>query len=152
MTLAAILKRKGSRVVSVGGSASLADVTAALVAGSIGAVAVLDAAGALEGVISERDVLRKLARHGAAALAMRVDQTMTRKVVTATPQTSLDQAMAMMTVGGFRHLPVVDDGKLAGIVSVRDVVRAQVDTHQFEVQMLRAYLAAEQVNGGGVPA
>lgn len=150
MTLAAIIQRKGSPVV-MDRTAPLSDVTAALVGRSIGLAAVLDAAGALEGVVSERDVLRMLAAHGAAALTMTAEQAMTRKVVTATPETSMDQAMAMMTVGGFRHLPVLDNGKLAGIISVRDVVRAQVDINQYEVQTLRAYLASEQLASGAPP-
>ncbi len=143
MTLAGIIKRKGAQVVTVGDSATLSDVTAVLVARCIGLVVVLGADGALEGVVSERDVLRRLAEHGPAAMAMTVEQVMTRKVVTATPETTMDQAMALMTFGGFRHLPVLKDGTLAGIISVRDVVRAQVDINQFEVHMLRAYLANE---------
>ncbi len=142
MTLAGIIRRKGSQVVTVNRSATLADVAAALTARSIGAVVVVGADGTLEGVISERDVLRKLAEHGAAAMLMSVEQTMTRKVVIATPDTTMDEAMAMMTLGRFRHLPVVENGKLAGIISVRDVVRAQVDINQSEVQMLRACLAS----------
>ncbi len=142
MTLAGIIKRKGSHVVSVDRDATLSDVAAALTARSIGVVVVLGADGRLEGLISERDVLRKLAKHGPAAMAMSAEQTMTRRVITATPETTMDQAMAMMTLGGFRHLPVLENGKLAGIISVRDVVRAQVDINQAEVQMLRGYLAA----------
>lgn len=143
MTLAGIIKRKGAQVVSVAASATLSDITAALVARSIGLVVVLGPDGALAGVVSERDVLRKLAEHGPAAMTLTAEQTMTRKVVTASPETTVDQAMALMTFGGFRHLPVLENGTLAGIISVRDVVRTQVEVNQFEVQMLRAYLARE---------
>lgn len=151
MTLAGIIRRKGPQVVTVDRGATLSDVAAALTARSIGVVVVLGADGALEGVVSERDVLRKLAEHGPAAMAMTAEQTMTRKVVTATPETTMDQAMAMMTVGGFRHLPIMEKGVLAGIISVRDVVRTQVDINQYEVRMLRTYLASEQVAGGPAP-
>jgi CBS domain-containing protein len=140
MTVAGIIERKGSQVVAVDRDATLSEVTAELAAHAIGLVVVLSADGRLEGVVSERDVLRKLAAHGPAAMSLGVEQAMTRRVVTATPQTTLDEAMAMMTLGSFRHLPVLEDGELVGIISVRDVVRAQVDINQFEVRMMRAYL------------
>ena len=76
---------------------------------------------------------------------------MTRKVITATRRPPLDEAMAMMTDGGFRHLPVVEDGELAGIISVRDVVRAQVDIKRFEVRTLRACLASANAGAGAAP-
>ena len=142
MTVAGIIERKGSQIVAVGRAATLSDVIAILAARSIGVVVVLGPDGALEGVLSERDVLRRLAEHGPGAMSLSAEQTMTRRVVTATPHTTLDEAMAMMTLGGFRHLPVLEDGKLAGIVSVRDVVRTQVENNQFDAQMMRAYLAA----------
>ena len=151
MTLSGILKRKGSEVVTVGRTATLAEVAVALAERTIGLVVVLGASGALEGVISERDLIRKLAEHGPSALTMSVEQAMTRGVVTATPNTTMDQAMGLMTAGGFRHLPVMESGKLAGIISIRDVVRAQFDINQFEVATMRAYLANEYVAARSTP-
>ena len=141
MTAAAILKRKGPDVLTVSHNAPLSEVAAGMAARGVGLVVVLGPTGELEGVISERDVIRRLAAHGPAALAMPVDQVMVRNVVTATPRTTVDEAMAMMTVGGFRHLPVLNKGALVGIISIRDVVRAKVDMNETEVECLRAYVA-----------
>jgi CBS domain-containing protein len=151
MTVAAILKRKGSEVVTIAPNATLAEVAAALSARGVGLVAVLGPGGMLEGVISERDVMRLLAQHGPAALNMSVDETMTRNVITASPRTSVDQAMAIMTAGGFRHLPVVSNGMLLGIISIRDVVRAKVEIQETEVECLRAYVACDYVAVGASP-
>ncbi len=147
MTIAAILKNKGSSVVSVDRSATLGEVASVLAGKSIGLVVVLGPGGALEGVISERDVIRRLAADGPWALSMTVEQAMTRNVVTTSPRATVDEAMAIMTAGNFRHLPVVDKGVLIGLISIRDVVRAKVVIQETEVQSLRAYVAGEYVAG-----
>ncbi len=148
MTIAAILKSKGSSVVSVNPSATLGEVATVLARQSVGLVVVLGAEGALEGVVSERDVIRRLATDGPWALNMSVEQAMTRNVITITPRASVDEAMAIMTAGNFRHLPVVDKGDLVGLISIRDVVRAKVVIQETEVQSLRAYVAGEYVVAG----
>jgi len=101
---------------------------------------VLDAAGGLSGIVSERDIMHCLAVHGAGALDMTASQVMTRLVQTATPRTSVGEAMAMMTTGRFRHIPVLEDGALVGIVSIGDVVKARLDQQAQEVDSLRAYV------------
>lgn len=147
MTIAAILKTKGPDVLTVGRTATLGDVTVALAERRVGIAVVVGPAGAVEGVISERDLIRKLAAHGAAALALPVEEAMTRNVVTASPSTTIDQAMAVMSAGRFRHLPVLDNGALVGIVSIRDTVGAKVGIQETEVESLRAYVAGQR--GGG---
>lgn len=145
MTVAAILRSKGAEVASVGRSATLSDVLALLAARGIGLVVVIGAEGQLEGVLSERDVIRRLAAHGPVALSMTAEQAMTRNVVVTSPRTTVDQAMAIMNAGGFRHLPVMDKGGLVGIISIRDVVRAKVLMQETEVQSLRGYVAGDYV-------
>ena len=147
MTIAAILKVKGPDVLSVSRNDTLADVTVALAERRVGIAVVLGPEGALQGVISERDLIRKLAAHGPAALAMTVEETMTRNVVTASPGTTIDQAMAVMSAGRFRHLPVLDSGRVVGIVSIRDAVSAKVGIQETEVESLRAYVTGQR---GGV--
>lgn len=148
MTIASILKIKGSDVVTVGRTATLSEVAVALADRRVGIAVVLGPEGALEGVISERDLIRKLAAHGAAALDMTVDEAMTRNVVTASPGTTVDQAMAVMSAGRFRHLPVLDNGALVGIVSIRDAVGTKVGIQETEVESLRAYVSGQQRGGG----
>ncbi len=140
MTVAAILKHKGHDVASVTPSTPLADVTTLLTRRRIGAVLVLDETHRLAGIVSERDVVQCLAAHGAATLDMTAAQVMTRLVKTVTPQTSVGEAMAMMTAGRFRHLPVLEDRALIGIVSIGDVVKARLDQQAQEVDSLRAYV------------
>ena len=108
---------------------------------SIGAVLVCDADERLVGVVSERDIVRCLAQHGGRVLDMTADQLMTRGPSTATPATTVPEAMAMMTEGRFRHLPVVEAGHLAGLVSIGDVVKARISEQDHEVDSLRAYVA-----------
>ena len=141
MTLAAILKHKGSDVASVRPTVTIAEVARTLSARRIGGVVVLDAAGQLLGILTERDIVHALAAHGSHALEMTAAQLMTHAVTTAAPQTTVNQAMETMTQGRFRHLPVVDDGRLAGIVSIGDVVKARIMQQETEVDSLKAYVA-----------
>ncbi len=145
MTIAAILKTKGPAVLTVSRSATLADVTTALASHKVGIAVVVSADGDIEGVISERDLIRKIAAHGAAALTMAVEEAMIRNVVTATPRTTVDQAMAVMSAGRFRHLPVLDNGRLVGIISIRNAVAAKVGIQETEVESLRAYVAGDRL-------
>ena len=142
MTVAAILRHKGHEVVSVEMDATIAELVQILVARRIGAVAVLDSDGRLCGILSERDVMRSLAQHGAAALERRASQLMTADLTTGTPGTTVAQAMAMMTDGRFRHLPVVENGALIGMVSIGDVVKARMTQQETEVDSLKAYVVS----------
>jgi CBS domain-containing protein len=141
MTVAAILKRKGADVAAVGPDETIADVTRLLAARRIGAVVVMNDGGHLLGILSERDIVRALAEHGPATLHMAASALMTREVITATPRTSVAEAMAAMSGGRFRHLPVVEGGRLAGLVSIGDIVKARMDTQATEVDSLKAYVA-----------
>ncbi len=141
MTVAAILHHKGYDVAYVRPAALIADVAKMLTDRGIGAMVVLDAADQLVGIISERDILHALAAHGAHALEMSAAQLMTRALKTARPQTTVAEAMEIMTAGRFRHLPVLDGGTLIGIVSIGDIVKARIMQSEHEVDSLRAYVA-----------
>lgn len=141
MTVAAILKHKGTDVAAVLPTATVADVTRLLSARRIGGVVVLDAARQLVGILTERDIVHALAANGARTLEMSAAQLMTRNVTTVTPRTTVNEAMALMTQGRFRHLPVMDGGGLAGIVSIGDVVKARITQQESEVDSLKAYVA-----------
>jgi CBS domain-containing protein len=141
MTVAAILKHKGRKVVHVDPTNAIMDVAALLVAHNIGAALVLDKAGSLLGIISERDIMHEIAASGARALDMTAGELMTQNITIASPATRVDQAMTMMTAGRFRHLPVVDGGVIVGIVSIGDVVKRVIDEKSSEVDSLRAYVA-----------
>ena len=141
MTVAAMLKHKGHDVVSVPPTLSVAEIARLLSERHIGAVLVRTDAGPLLGVLSERDIIHALAANGAGALTMTAAQIMTHAPKCATPQTTITEAMEMMTEGRFRHLPVLDHGQLVGIVSIGDVVKARIMQQDHEVDSLKAYVA-----------
>ncbi len=141
MTVACILKSKGADVAHVSPSDSIATVSALLAARRIGAVLVLDAAGQLLGIVSERDIVRVLARDGAATLGMTAAQLMTSSLVTVTPATTVAEAMTLMSANRVRHLPVLRDGALAGLVSIGDIVKTRLEQQAHEVDSLRAYVS-----------
>ena len=140
MTVRAVLQNKGPAVISVAPTATVMEIAGIIAAQRIGAVLVLTEYGAVAGIVSERDVVKALARHGAQVLDLRASDLMTRSVVTATPDTSVDEAMEMMDAGYFRHLPVLEGGKLAGIISVRDLVKFRLMQHQHDLDSLKAYI------------
>jgi CBS domain-containing protein len=141
MTVAAILKYKGHTVAAVAPTARVAEIVKTLAEWRIGAVLVRDTAGQLLGIVSERDVVRFMAREGANVLDMTAAQLMTSTLVTATPSTSVPEAMAMMTASRVRHLPVLDHDQLIGLISIGDVVVARLDQQAQEVDSLKAYVA-----------
>jgi CBS domain-containing protein len=141
MTIAGILKQKGNNVTSVAPGMTIAEVVQILASRRIGAVLVIDAADQLLGILSERDIVSKLAEHGHHTLEMTAAQLMTSEVQTATPRTTVNEAMTMMTDGRFRHVPVVEEGRLLGLVSIGDVVKAKIGDAEQEVDSLRAYVA-----------
>ena len=130
MTISIILASKGREVVTIAPSASLASAVGLLVEKCIGAVLILGADRRVVGILSERDVVRALAERGAGALEEPVSQTMTRKVSTCNENESVFNIMERMTEGRSRHVPVVDQGQLVGIVSIGDVVKHRL--HQME--------------------
>ena len=140
MSVAAILKHKSHDIASVAPDATIADITTMLSHRRIGAVLVLES-GRLVGIVSERDIVQCLAKHGAAALDLPASHVMTKALQTATLRTSVGEAMTMMTTGRFRHLPVMDGDRLVGIISIGDVVKVRLDEQAYEMDSLKSYLA-----------
>jgi CBS domain-containing protein len=141
MLIGQILAGKGRDVVSTRPDATIAEVAGLLKARRIGAVVVTDENGALCGIISERDLARGLADHGAGLLDMRVGQLMTAGVVTCSPDDGIGQLMQTMTERRFRHLPVVQDGEMVGIISIGDVVKYRLQELEHETSMLHDYIS-----------
>jgi CBS domain-containing protein len=141
MTIAAILKHKGTEIGHVAPTATIPEVARLLAERRIGAVLVLDAAGQLIGILSERDIVRSLAGTGAETLHMTAGQLMTRVLHTVSRATTVAEAMEMMTRHRVRHLPVLEGGALVGIVSIGDVVKARLTQQEVEVDSLKAYVS-----------
>lgn len=141
MTVKSILDQKGHDVVTLGPDATLAEAAGLLAEKRIGAVVVTDAAGAIRGILSERDIVRVIGQSGAAALAMQVSGVMTAKVTTCRETHTVNHVMEVMTRGRFRHLPVERNGRLDGIVSIGDVVKRRIETVEREADQIREYIA-----------
>jgi len=141
MTVGRILAEKGREVFMTQPHRTLKEVVELLAAKGVGAVVVSDASMSVLGILSERDVVRVIARDGAAALNAPVSNHMTPKVTTVTRDDTIDHVMETMTAGRFRHLPVVEDGRLIGIVSIGDVVKRHVSAIDSERQALREYIS-----------
>ena len=141
MDVATILKSKGKNVVTARPDAKIAEVVRKLKDGRIGALVVSEDDRKVLGIISERDIVRGLADHGPDLLDMRVDELMTRDVLTCAPTDRTSKLMAKMTGRRIRHLPVTDGGALCGIVSIGDVVKIRLDEIESEASALRDYVA-----------
>jgi CBS domain-containing protein len=141
MNVAAILRQKGRAVTTVGPGATLLEIANKLAAKRIGAIVVVGAEGELAGIISERDIIRALAAHGPQCLTSSVEEVMTQEVVTCQETDTLDELMAMMTARRFRHLPVLTDNALVGIISIGDVVKHHVAEVEMEATAMRDYIA-----------
>jgi CBS domain-containing protein len=142
MFVSDILAQKGGLVFTVTPGTSVAQLSQQLSTRRIGSVLVLDGEGSVAGIVSERDLVRALASHGAKAMELEARQVMTRDVVTCDPDDSIDQVMQTMTSGRFRHLPVVRHGELLGLVSIGDVVKARLEETKHETEALKAYIVA----------
>jgi CBS domain-containing protein len=142
MFVSDILAQKGGLVFTVTPGTSVAQLSQQLSARRIGSMLVLDVEGSVAGIVSERDLVRALASHGAKAMELEARQVMTRDVVTCDPDDSIDQVMQTMTSGRFRHLPVVRRGELLGLVSIGDVVKARLEEAKHETEALKAYIVA----------
>ena len=141
LNVAAILKNKGDRIVSALPADSVEVVVSTLGRERIGALLVREASGRVAGVISERDIVAGLARMGAALLQQPASELMTRNVVYCSPTDSIQMVMEKMTERRFRHMPVLENGKLAGIISIGDVVKARISETEMEAQSLKEYIA-----------
>jgi CBS domain-containing protein len=135
-----ILRKKGGEVVAVPPEATMQDAAKVLSAHRIGAVLVRDAAGAVLGILSERDIVKGLAHKGEAALAETVTAWMTRNVVTCEPGDAIASVMETMTRRRIRHVPVTESGDLVGVVSIGDVVKHRIDETLAEVEAMTDYL------------
>jgi CBS domain-containing protein len=142
MFVSDILSQKGGLVFSVTPGTTVAEVAKQLSVRRIGSVLVLSDQSAVAGIVSERDLVRALATHGAKAMELEARQIMTRDVVTCHPDDSIDEVMQTMTSGRFRHIPVVHRGELLGLVSIGDVVKARIEETEHEAEALKAYIVA----------
>ena len=141
MNVARILSEKGRDVLTTQPHRTLKEVSALLAARGVGAAVVSDAAMSVLGIVSERDIVRAIGNVGASALEP-VSRHMTSKVSTVSENASIDEVMEIMTNERFRHLPVVEHGRLVGIVSIGDVVKRHVDAIDGERRALREYIAS----------
>ena len=140
MNVKAILAAKGGDIVCIEPSADLAAAVKLLSTHRIGAVLIRGAGGRLSGILSERDIMRAISEHGAAALTLPVGQVMTRNVATCGEDDSIASIMERMTAGKFRHMPVVAKGELIGLVSIGDVVKQRVGEIEQESEAMRDYI------------
>jgi CBS domain-containing protein len=138
--VSSVLKHKGRDVVTVAPQQTVAWVVKVLAQNRIGAVPVISEEGQLIGIISERDIIRGMSEHADAVLALAVDQLMTRGVKTCSPEDQLVDLMEVMTLQRIRHLPVIQNGALHGIVSIGDVVKQRLEEVQSEAEELRRYI------------
>jgi CBS domain-containing protein len=142
MNVAQILGQKGRDVLTAQPHYTLQQAAELLGRRRVGALVVTDAAGAVLGILSERDVVRAIGSHGAEALAAPVSQHMTARPITVGEDAEVDHLMQTMSDGRFRHLPVVENGRLAGIISIGDVMKRHVDEINHERESLREYIAS----------
>jgi CBS domain-containing protein len=141
MIVAMILEEKGRDVVKTAASVTIGEVVADLAEKKIGAIVVVEGGDRIVGIVSERDVVRAVARHGADVLSEPVGSIMTREVMTCGDRETINEVMGRMTHGRFRHLPVSRNGRLAGIISIGDVVKARIEEVEREAEEMRAYIA-----------
>jgi CBS domain-containing protein len=141
MNIAAILKQKGDKVVSIGPDDLTYEVARTLTEHRIGAALVRDPAGGILGIISERDIVRGMAGQGQGTTQLPAERLMTRDLVTVTPQTLVADALATMTRSRCRHLPVLENGRLVGMVSIGDLVKARIEEAEHEAEELKHFVS-----------
>lgn len=139
MRIADVLRNKGSAVATIDPDTTVAELLAGLAKFNIGAMVVVDS-DAVVGIVSERDVVRRLNDEGADLLGQPVSMIMTAVAVTCTPQDAVDSLSGLMTENRVRHVPVIDNGRLAGIVSIGDVVKTRMDELNAEREQLQTYI------------
>lgn len=141
MLISQVLRRKGSEVATVAPDASIRAVLHLLAEHGVGALVVSGDGRGVDGIVSERDIVRAMTRHGADTFTMAAADLMTAEVVTCSPDASIDQLMAAMTERRFRHVPVTEDHVLVGIVSIGDVVNARLRELETETEQLTNYIS-----------
>ena len=140
MNVKTILAAKGGDIYTIEPTADLAAAAKLLSTHKVGVVVIRGAGGRLSGILSERDIVRALSEHGANALTLPVGQVMTRNVLTCSEEDAIAGIMERMTAGKFRHMPVLKDGKLVGLVSIGDVVKQRVEEIERDADALREYI------------
>ena len=141
MLVSQILKTKGDAVVGIGSDATISEAAVLMAKHNVGAVLVRTDAGEVRGILSERDLARGLASQGRALCDAKVAALMTADVITCSPTDTTDHLMELMTQRRVRHVPVVDDGKLVGMISIGDVVKVRLGELQSQTAELQAYIA-----------
>jgi len=140
MRISDLLRRKGNLVVTVKPEQSVTDLLDLLAEYKVGALVVSADGNVVEGIVSERDIVRRLQEIGPELLQAPVRDIMTAQVQVSSPDTDLDELMRVMTTGRFRHVPVIESGQLVGIISIGDVVKHRIDELQSERDQLTAYI------------
>ncbi|WP_417680552.1 CBS domain-containing protein [Roseibium sp.] len=140
MTVGIILQGKGSDVITARGTTPLRDICSTLAEKGIGAILVTDAADHIEGIISERDIVKTLAAKGPEALNLPASNVMTTAVVTCGEDDAIMDVMSKMTSGRFRHVPVLRDGKVVGLISIGDAVKYRIAQVEMEAEQMRTYI------------
>lgn len=141
MTVAAILANKGRSIVTIRPEMTISEACDLLAQHRIGAVVASRDKETIDGILSERDIVRALARDGASALDRPVSYYMTRTVETVTVANTVAEVMERMTAGRFRHMPIVEDGRLIGLVSIGDIVKHRIAAAESEAEQMRNYIA-----------
>jgi CBS domain-containing protein len=141
MDVNTILRNKGRSVAMVHSAATIERAVALLRSRGIGALVVSDDGESVDGIVSERDIVDALALYGGELLALQVSEVMTAPAVTCTPDDSVAELMAEMTNRRIRHLPVMRNGKLCGIVSIGDLVKSRLDEIEYEADSMRSFIA-----------
>ncbi len=144
MKLETVLAAKGPAVFTIAPEASLLQAVETLAANNVGAVIVVDGSGRPVGVLSERDIVRELTRNGGTLPSQDVATLMTKSIRTGSLQDEVNAVLVTMTAGHFRHLPVVEDGQLLGVVTTADLVKAQLDQLEGAVETLQLQLMSDQ--------
>jgi CBS domain-containing protein len=135
-----ILAKKSATVITTTADQSLLEASQLLAAHNIGALVIVNSTGTPIGILSERDIVRQLAAAGPDAVSHRIGDVMTEDIIIGFPEDDLAYVSSTMTERRIRHLPIMDDQKLVGIVSIGDVVKAQLDTVEYEARLLRQYI------------
>lgn len=143
--VAAVLRHKGREIFSVPPGTSVYDALAEMAHKGVGALLIMQGTG-LQGIISERDYARKVILQGRSSRETTVDEIMTHDLVAVTPQHTVDECMQLMTEYRVRHLPVVDDGRVAGVISMGDLVKYVITAQRDEIEHLHAYIAGGYVS------
>lgn len=141
MTVASMLSEKGRAVFTILPQTAMSKVIDELALRKIGAIVVTEADGSVCGIVSERDVVREIASGGPAVLEQPISNCMTKKVVSCKESDTVDQVMGVMTDHRFRHMPVITDGHLVGIISIGDVVKRKIEQAERDAEELRNYIA-----------